>query len=250
MKRFFCILFSIYYWTWFTLVTLVFSVVAFLGWLFTFWWDPQRRLNNRISCLWSNGYLLGCPFWKVSFHGREKIQRGVPTLFISNHLSTFDIFVLFMLNRDFHWVSKRSNVRIPLIGLDMIYSRTIFLDRDDPREILRMVKDSVKRLEEGISLMIFPEGERSLTGHLQPFLGGAFSIAKRAKVQIQPIVLTDTYKIIKRYSMIFNPRANVTVTILDPIPKEVVEAKSTDELKEMAYQMMTAKLPAKHQPEE
>jgi len=111
-----------------------------------------------------------------------------------------------------------------------------------------MVKASVKRLEEGISLIIFPEGERSPNGRLQPFLAGAFSIAKRAKVQIQPIVITGTYKVLPRFQMILNPVGHMTVTVLDPIPVETVTSLSTEELKDLAYQRIAANLPEDHLP--
>jgi 1-acyl-sn-glycerol-3-phosphate acyltransferase len=101
-------------------------------------------------------------------------------------------------------------------------------------------------LEAGISLIIFPEGERSPNGRIQPFLAGAFSIAKRAKVRIQPIVITGTYKILPRYQVILSPVAHITVTVLDPIPVETVASLSTEELKDLAYQRIMAELPEDH----
>lgn len=243
------ILFSIYYWTWFALVSLVFLPLITLGWLLTFWWDSRRRVNNVLNFPWSHLYILGNPlFWRTTVTGREKIDTRIPTLFVANHLSIFDIFAIFLLHRCFHWVSKGSNRWVPVLGLNMIFTRTIFFDRESTKEVLRMVKDSVKRLEAGISLIIFPEGERSPNGRIQPFLAGAFSIAKRAKVRIQPIVITGTYKILPRYQVILNPIAHITVTVLDPIPVETVASLSTEELKDLAYQRIVAGLPEDHRP--
>jgi 1-acyl-sn-glycerol-3-phosphate acyltransferase len=243
------ILFSIYYWIWFALVSLVFLPLITLGWLLTFWWDPRRRVNNVLNFPWSHLYILGNPlFWRTTVTGREKIDTRIPTLFVANHLSIFDIFTIFLLHRCFHWVSKGSNRWVPVLGLNMIFTRTIFFDRESTKEVIRMVKDSVKRLEAGISLIIFPEGERSPNGRIQPFLAGAFSIAKRAKVRIQPIVITGTYKILPRYQFILSPVGHITVTVLDPIPVETVASLSTEELKDLAYQRITAELPEDHLP--
>jgi 1-acyl-sn-glycerol-3-phosphate acyltransferase len=243
------ILFSIYYWIWFALVSLVFLPLITLGWLLTFWWDSRRRVNNVLNFPWSHLYILGNPlFWRTTVTGREKIDTRIPTLFVANHLSIFDIFAIFLLHRCFHWVSKGSNRWVPVLGLNMIFTRTIFFDRESTKEVLRMVKDSVKRLEAGISLIIFPEGERSPNGRIQPFLAGAFSIAKRAKVRIQPIVITGTYKILPRYQFILSPVAHITVKVLDPIPVETVASLSTEELKDVAYQRITAELPEDHLP--
>ncbi len=242
-------LFSVYYWIWFVLVSLVFFPIISLAWLLTFWWDQRRILNNILNFPWSHLYILGNPlFWRTTVTGREKIDPQITTLYVANHLSIFDIFMVFHLHRCFHWVSKSSNRWIPILGLNMIFTRTIFFDRESTREVIRMVKDSVKRLEGGISLIIFPEGERSPNGRLQPFLAGAFSIAKRAKVRIQPIVITGTYKVLPRYQMILNPVAHMTVTVLDPIPVETVASLSTEELKDLAYQKFVEVLPEDHLP--
>ncbi len=243
------ILFSIYYWIWFGIVSLIFFPVITLAWLLTFWWDPRRKLNNILNFPWARLYVLGNPlFWRTTVTGREKMDPKIPTLYVANHLSIFDIFMIFHLHRCFHWVSKGSNRWVPVLGLNMYFCRTIFFDRDDTKEVIRMVKASVKRLEEGISLIIFPEGERSPNGRLQPFLAGAFSIAKRAKVQIQPIVITGTYKVLPRFQMILNPVGHMTVTVLDPIPVETVTSLSTEELKDLAYQRIAANLPEDHLP--
>ena len=243
------ILFSIYYWIWFTAVSLIFFPIISLAWLLTFWWDPKRRLNNILNFPWARMYILGNPlFWRTTVKGREKMDPHTPTLYVANHLSIFDIFAIFLLHRCFHWVSKGSNRWVPVLGLNMIFTRTIFFDRENTREVIRMVKDSVKRLEDGISLIIFPEGERSPDGRLQPFLAGAFSIAKRARVRIQPIVITGTYKVLPRNQSILNPVAHITVTVLDPIPVETVMSLSTEELKDLAYQKIAAELPEDHLP--
>jgi 1-acyl-sn-glycerol-3-phosphate acyltransferase len=245
----FRILFSVYFWVWFSLVSLVFICLATVAWLATAWWDPRRRLTNRISWLWARAYLFCNPvWWRVKICGREKIDPARTTLYVANHLSTFDLFVLFLLHIQMQWVSKRTNVRVPVLGLNMIYARTIFLDRESPKEILHMVKESVKRLEGGISMIIFPEGERSLSGRLQPFLGGAFSIAKRARVPVQPIAITGTFETLRRYSALVNPCSPLSVTVLDAIPVEVVETLPTDELKALVWERMAAALPPDHLP--
>lgn len=106
-----------------------------------------------------------------------------------------------------------------------------------------MVKASVKRLESGISLMIFPEGERAADGRMIPFLGGAFAVAKRAKVRIQPIALSGVYDILPRGQWMLNPFAHLKLTVLDPIPLETVEELSTDELAKLTQEKIAEHLP-------
>lgn len=242
------LIFSAYYWVYFTVTSVFLITLTVVTWALSAWWDPSRLWLHGVNWIWARTYLLGNPFWRLTIRGKERLDWSRPTLYVANHLSTFDIFVLFCLNSRFHWISKRSNTWIPALGLNMILCRTIFLDRESPKDILAMVKQSVKRLEEGISLLIFPEGERSLTGHLNPFLGGAFSIAKRARVPIQPIVITGTYQVLKRYSALLNPVGRMSVTVLDPIPAEQVDALSTEELSKLVHNRMAEALPPEHKP--
>lgn len=241
-------LFSLYYWVYFSVVSVFLLTLTLTAWVLTAWWDPSLLWLHRVNWIWARTYMWGNPLWRLSIRGKEKLDWSRPTLYVANHLSTFDIFVLFRLNSRFHWISKRSNIRIPALGLNMLLCGTIFLDRESPKDILAMVKQSVKRLGEGFSLLIFPEGERSLSGHLNPFLGGAFSIAKRAKVPIQPIVITGTYQVLKRYSALLSPTGRMSVTVLDPIPAEQVAALSTEELSKLVHERMADALPPEHKP--
>jgi 1-acyl-sn-glycerol-3-phosphate acyltransferase len=212
-------------------------------WLLTRKSDPKRLALSKVSNFWGSLYFRSNPLWRVTITGREKIDPDETVIFVCNHQSSFDIYLIFMLFLPVHWVTKRSNFKIPLIGWHMQFMRSIGFERGDRRETLMMVKECVKRLDEGVSLMIFPEGERAIDGRMKPFLGGAFAIAKRAKVPIQPLVLTGTYAIQPRGTPLVNPASNVTLTVLDLIPLDVVESKSADELSELAWQQMAAALP-------
>lgn len=245
------VLFNLYFWTYCIIASVFFYFTNLACWMATFWWDPTRWLCCMVSSLWCHSFLLASPGWDLRIRGREKLLRDQPVLFVSNHLSSFDILVLFCLYLPCHWVSKSSNTKMPLIGWNMYFNRTIFLDRDSPRDILKMMKQAIHRLaEEKISVMIFPEGERSLTGQLRPFLGGAFTVAKKARVPIQAIVLTGTYQILSRDRVLSSPVSTLTLTVLDPIPVEEVERLSGEELSARVWDQMVENLPPEHQPAE
>jgi len=239
------VLFSLYFYTWCTVGSLfIFFPLTLLAWLLTSWWDPSRRWVLYPTVAWAWFYFLSNPFfWKIKIQGREKIDRKTPTLFVSNHLSSFDVYLLFLLATPFSWVSKTSNYYVPVIGWNMYFLRSIGFDKKSPRDILSMVKRSVSRLKEGVSVFIFPEGERSLDGRLLPFLKGAFAIAKRAGVQVQPIAITGTFQILPRYHLAVNPVARMTITVLDPIPAELVAEHSVEEISDMAREKIMEALP-------
>ena len=244
------VLFSVYYWTFFVVDAVVMFPICFLVWLFTFWWDPRVRWLNYVSAFWGASQLYCNPFWKVTIKGREKIDPDIPTLLVSNHQSSFDIYLINSLYKPFHWVSKKSNFYVPLVGWNMILMRTIGFGRESRKEILHMVKESVKRLQQGISLIIFPEGERTPDGRLRPFLGGAFAIAKRAGVRIQPMVISGAYHILPRYHAILNPVAHLKLTVLDPIPVETVEKLTTEELSDLTRKRIAEHLAPDELPED
>lgn len=238
-------------WFWFVLFLLapVFYIVCLTAWLVRDRKDPRRKWVGRISCWWGSCYLWCNPFWKIRIIDRNKLDPNRTTVYICNHQSSFDIYLLFRLFFPFQWVTKKSNFYVPFIGWNMRHNRSIGFERGDRRETLMMVKECVKRLKEGISLIIFPEGERSPEGRMIPFLGGAFAIAKRAEVPIQPMVLTGTFDVLPRYKFLVKPAATLTLTILDPIPVESVREKSTEELKELAWRRMAEALPPEALPE-
>jgi 1-acyl-sn-glycerol-3-phosphate acyltransferase len=238
-------------WYWFVLIFLapIFYLACLTALLVRDRKDPKRKWIGRISCVWGSAYLWCNPFWRIRIVGREKLDSNRTTVYICNHQSSFDIYLLFRLFFPFQWVTKKSNFYVPFIGWNMRHNRSIGFERGDRRETLRMVKECVKRLLEGISLIIFPEGERTPDGRMQPFLGGAFAIAKRAEVPIQPMVLTGTYDVLPRYKFLVKAWGTMTLAILDPIPLDTVKEKSTDELKDLAWRRMAEWLPPEALPE-
>ena len=103
-------------------------------------------------------------------------------------------------------------------------------------------------MHQGFLVGVFPEGERTPDGRLGPFLGGAFAIAKRADMPIRPMVLTGAYDLLPRYSCYMQFNANLTLTVLDPIPVEVVRENSTEELSALVRNIMIEALPPEARP--
>src|SRR5690606_16085028 len=124
--------------------------------------------------------------------GREKIRRGETYVMVANHLSLLDILVLFRLFRHFKWVSKIENFRIPFIGWNMRLNRYIPLRRGDRTSVIQMMAACEETLASGSSIMMFPEGTRSLTGELKEFKTGAFELALKTRRPILPILLAGT----------------------------------------------------------
>ncbi|MEO6029413.1 MAG: lysophospholipid acyltransferase family protein, partial [Candidatus Binatia bacterium] len=135
---------------------------------------------------------------------------------VSNHQSLLDILVLFRLYRHFKWVSKAEIFRLPFIGWNMSLNRYIAIRRGDPKDAVRMMTACGDALESGSSILIFPEGTRSVDGELRDFRHGAFTLALRHHVPILPIVLDGTVDALPKYGVV-SPGADIVIQVLDPI---------------------------------
>lgn len=161
------------------------TIFSFIVSLFTWGhvvsgWIYARGLN-----------LLGMPILgiKVKIQGKENIPKQASVLLV-NHQSNFDAFFLGGL---FPWrtvvVAKTEMKKVPLFGITLKASRTIFVDREDAADAKRVIKDAVKAIKTDKNhLWIFPEGTRSLGKGLAPFKKGAFAMAIAAGAPIVPII--------------------------------------------------------------
>lgn len=100
-----------------------------------------------------------------------------------------------------------------------------------------MVLDSLKHINRGSSILIFPEGTRSKDGKVGRFKEGAFLIAQRAKVPIVPIVIEGSKDILPKPGIV-NLFQKLTIKVLDPIPVEQILSLTTDQLTKQVNQII------------
>ena len=169
--------------------------------------------------------------------GEEKLPR-TPYLLVCNHRSFYDpLMILYYLkNENLSFVSKPSNMAIPLIG-DLAYSAGFLpIDRENDRNALRTILTAADYLKRGVCNMgIFPEGTRTRTGRLQDFHPGSFKIAQRANVPLVIACVRDTEKASRR---LFLRPTKVYLDILEVLPAEKVKAMSTRELADYSKEKM------------
>lgn len=158
----------------------------------------------------------------VAITGLEKLPDG-PVLFVSNHEGNFDIPVLLSsIPKPFGFISKKEVNKFPIIPMYMEQMNCVFLDRTDRRSALKSITDTIEKLKEGHSILIFPEGTRSKGEEMGEFKSGFMRIAKDAGVSIIPIAIQGTSDIMEKNNNKVLP-ANVRVQLLDPISPEMIE---------------------------
>jgi len=178
--------------------------------------DKRRTLLRRWTEEWGAHYLERAPFAGVTVIGREKVDAARPCIYVANHQSMCDVLAIFAARLPALWVSKVENFYAPFLGWNMYLNGYVAVRRGYLPSIMKMVRTCLARLEEGQSLIVFPEGTRSEDGNLRSFYRGAFVLAARAKVPIVPIVLQGSGGVLKKGSFMVRPQP-VTLKILDPI---------------------------------
>jgi 1-acyl-sn-glycerol-3-phosphate acyltransferase len=233
---------SISYYIFFFTTGVPLILIGLIIWAATIWWDKRLYWLHWYTSLWSAFLFLVVPGWRIKVYGQSKIDNSVSKVFASNHQSEFDIVVVGHLLAHFKWVSKSEVFKGPIIGWNMRLNRYIELKRGDRKSIVQMVRDSMKALEMGSSVFIFPEGTRSLNGIVGPFAAGAFVIAKKQKVGVQPIVINGTKNIMEKGDWKLNFRAQVTIEVLDYIPYQDIAELSPEAIAEKVRSLIVAKV--------
>jgi 1-acyl-sn-glycerol-3-phosphate acyltransferase len=182
--------------------TIVLSLVTILCGLF----DAHGKRVYRINRLWT-WLIVKFSGITLTVEGLDRLDPQSQYLFVVNHQSNFDIPVLVQALPQFQlrWIAKRELLRIPFFGWALWAAKHIAVDRADSQ-----------RMAAGISVVVFPEGTRSLDGKLLPFKRGGFLLALKTKTPIVPVTINGTGKLLGRGEWRVRPGA-VSITIAAPI---------------------------------
>ncbi len=204
--------------------------------------DRRRKILHLYTCFWGAFYMYIMPAWPTKVEGRNKIRKDATLVYVSNHQSQLDILALFRLYTHFKWVSKIEIFKIPLIGWNMSLNGYIKLRRGDKESIAQMMTDAEKVLKEGSSIFMFPEGTRSPDGNMKDFKLGAFILAKKLQLSIQPVIVEGTRFALPKYSVNFHGKHPIKVRVLDEIPYEDFAHLSEEETAKKVWNYMNGEL--------
>ena len=204
--------------------------------------DRSGRLIHRwIAVPWARIIVWVCGV-RVNVLGRENVDPGRPRIYLTNHQSFFDIFVILAaLPVDFKFVLKQELMRIPVLGFTMRQARYIAIDRENPRKAVRSMNEAAERIKSGASVVVFPEGTRSEDGRLQTFKRGGFLLALKSGCELVPVTIRGSSRVAPKGSLRIRP-GRVTVTMGEAVSLEGYGKKNVDELMERVHRVMRSQM--------
>jgi len=205
MKHIATWLYQVYIWLIFYPLGFVITMLA--GWttvLVSLIWSP-RIASRYIAANWARIICWMTPV-KVTVEGVENADPLRTYVVVCNHQSQYDIFLVYgWLKLDLKWVLKAELRKIPGVGIGCEKAGHIYVDRSKPDQARKAIKDALDLVGDGVGVLFFPEGTRSLTGKLGPFKKGAFRVATSQKLPILPITLIGTRDIQRAKSLMIVP---------------------------------------------
>ena len=207
---------------------LLFFPVTFIIWLLVMPFDSKRKITHWILNWQSLILIMIIPIWKIKIEGREKGLKETPCVIISNHQSILDILLINCLRYRLKWISKIENMKIPFLGWYLRMADYITVDRGNKESKEEMYEKSYKYLKNGTSIMMFPEGTRSVDCEIGFFKRGAFQLAIDAQVPILPIVLDGSGGVLPKHGLIFTTGHKIRIKVFDPVMPESFNTDDQD----------------------
>jgi putative phosphoserine phosphatase/1-acylglycerol-3-phosphate O-acyltransferase len=166
----------------------------------------------------------------LDVEGEKNLWQQRPAVFVFNHQSQADVVIIArLLRRDLAGVGKKEILNTPVLGRIMQFAGTVLIDRSDATSAIESMKRLVDTIRvEGKSVVIAPEGTRTVSTRLGPFKKGAFHLAMQAGVPIVPIVIRNAIDVSPKGDPLFHP-ATVGVTVLEPVDTSDWSAETIDE---------------------
>ncbi len=194
--------------------------------------DRTGFFAHRCARAWS-WLILATTGVDADVSGIEALTPGRTYIFVSNHQSIYDIPILFdALPYQLRIIAKKSLGRFPFLGWHLQRTGHLLVDRrsPDPRGILRQWLDLVTK---GLSLIIFPEGTRSIDGRMGRFKAGGFLLAIQAGLPIVPVAVSGSRHVMLKNRLMTMP-GHVTVIVRPPIETKGRYEPTVEDAKRLA----------------
>jgi 1-acyl-sn-glycerol-3-phosphate acyltransferase len=177
--------------------------------------DHRGHFAHRCARWWAQ-LILRTTGVHVHASGIERVRNEASCVFASNHQSIYDIPIVFAtITRDLRIVAKASLGHFPFLGWHLRLAGHVLVDRDRPGA--GVVKRLQRLVADGASVIVFPEGTRSIDGQVGRFKGGLFLMAIETRLPIVPVTIEGSRHVMRKGRLMVCP-GEVSLTVHDPIP--------------------------------
>ena len=170
---------------------------------------------------------------RVHSTGLDRLEPARTYVFVSNHQSIYDIPILFAsLPFQLRIIAKESLGRFPFLGWHLRRTGHLLVDRRDPDRHAILAR--WKRLvSSGLSLIVFPEGTRTVDGRVGRFRAGSFLLALEAGLPIVPISVSGSRHVMRKGRLTTCP-GDVALTVHLPVDAPSLGAPTVREARALA----------------
>lgn len=168
---------------------------------------------------------------ELDVSGEEHLWSNRPAVFVFNHQSKTDVVIAArLLRRDIAGVGKQEiKTETPILGKVMEMGGVVFIDRANATSAIDAMTPLIDAMQkEGKSVVVAPEGTRTIGPRLAPFKKGAFHIAMQAGVPMVPIVIHNAGDVAPKGDFVFRP-ATVKVDVLPPVDTSKWRKETVDD---------------------
>ena len=198
---------------------------------------PSKRYTPWLQKLLR--FMFAIMFIKVEVEGIENISPDKTYLYMANHESLFDIPLIGGFIPGFvRGVEADRQHAWPIYGWAMRRLGNIPIDRKNIFSSLSSISKTAGVITEGKSMIILPEGHRTMDGKLREFKGFPFLLAKKVDVEILPIGLSGLYTLKNKNSWTINPNKvkikfgkSISVETIKKLPTKELRDKVREEIK-------------------
>ncbi len=226
-------------WAWLVLVACLVLWLPVMGLirLVTRWSDPGRYTVGLVFRKVAVVMATLNPLWRFRWSGTPPADPRRPYVVVSNHESFADILLISHLPWEMKWLSKAELFRIPVLGWLMYLAGDIPVRRGESRSAVEALQRCRQILKQRVSVMIFPEGTRSMDGEMLPFKDGAFRLAIDAGVPVLPLAVVGTGNALRKKDWRFG-RSVAEVRVLEPVETAGLKTKDVPALRAQVREMI------------
>ncbi|MGH7634640.1 MAG: lysophospholipid acyltransferase family protein [Gemmatimonadaceae bacterium] len=205
---------------------------------------PPDGVLGRAPRNWSRVVLWLSGVKVVTRHPEFLGTRTDPRVYVSNHVSWFEIFGLASVLPPCRFVAKKELLSLPVFGRAAREVAGIFIDRRNRKAAFEAYEAAAQLIRTGISVAVYPEGTRGRSYELRPFKKGPFVLAIAAQVPVVPVVSWGTREV-QGKGQIAVHAGTCELTFLEPIETKGMTYDDRDRLVDVVWHRMAAVLEAK-----